>query len=176
MLTLQEADHTEMLGQLSAAATGPGPAYLAAARAALQRMLKDPALLDGVKIERSPGVYTRNLIFGDDQITVYAIRWAPDSETSIHDHHCSCCFGLLSGSLQESWYEPVGDSRAVLSRQFVRHAGEIACMLPSGPNLHKMVNDTDEEAISIHIYGYDSQTRLSSIDCEYRLFNRPKSQ
>ncbi|MDB5651384.1 MAG: cysteine dioxygenase type family protein [Hyphomicrobiales bacterium] len=176
MLIVQEADYSNALSRLSAATSGTGKGYLEEARAALKSMLADRSLLDHVPLERSPGAYTRNFLFGDDKITVYAIIWSAGSQTSIHDHHCSCCFGIWSGSIEESWYEAVDGAHAVLSRQFVRHAGETACMLPSGPNLHKMSNDTGQETISIHIYGYDRQTRPSSIDCEYRLFNGPKSQ
>lgn len=169
-LILQDIEHAEMLRHLSATTTTASAAdYLAAARHALKCLLEAPALLDRICIERKPGAYTRNLIFGDDRITVYAIVWAAGSQTSIHDHHCSCCFGVLSGTIRESWYEAVDANHAVPSKHFVREAGHIAGMMPSGPNLHKMSNDTGEEAISIHIYGYASETRPSSIDCEYLL-------
>jgi predicted metal-dependent enzyme (double-stranded beta helix superfamily) len=167
MLILQDSDQTETFAHLSSTSLASGAEYLRAGRQALVRLLADPGFLDGVKLERVPGGYTRNLVFGDDRITVYAIVWSAGSQTSIHDHHCSCCYAILSGALQESWYEPVDETRVVQSRTFMREAGEIACMLPSGPNLHKMLNASDEEAISIHIYGYDHRTRASSIDCEY---------
>ncbi|MDB5594405.1 MAG: cysteine dioxygenase type family protein [Hyphomicrobiales bacterium] len=167
MVILQDADHTELFAHLSATSLASGAEYLKAGREALVRLLADPSFLDGVKLERIPGAYTRNLVFGDERIAVYAIVWSAGSQTSIHDHHCSCCFAILSGALQESWYEPVDKTHGVASKTFTRAAGEIACMLPTGPNLHKMLNASDQEAISIHIYGYDHRTRASSIDCEY---------
>jgi predicted metal-dependent enzyme (double-stranded beta helix superfamily) len=168
-LILEDTGHEEMLSRLSAATIAPAAEYLALARHTLKRLLEAPALLDRICIERKPGAYTRNLIYGDDRITVYAIVWAAGSQTSIHDHHCSCCFGVLSGAIRETWYETVDANHAVPTKNFVRETGHIAGMLPSGPNLHKMTNDAAEEAISIHIYGYASETRPSSIDCEYLL-------
>jgi predicted metal-dependent enzyme (double-stranded beta helix superfamily) len=167
MVILQDADHTELFARLSATSLASGAEYLKSARQALSRLVADPALLDNVMLERIPGRYTRNLVFGDGRITVYAIVWAAGSQTSIHDHHCSCCYAMLSGALQESWYERLDEAHCLESRTFMREAGEIACMLPTGPNLHKMLNASDEEAISLHIYGYDHRTRASSIDCEY---------
>jgi predicted metal-dependent enzyme (double-stranded beta helix superfamily) len=42
-------------------------------------------------------------------------------------------------------------------------------MLPSGPNIHQMANAGQEEAISIHIYGFDHQRHATSVEREYRL-------
>jgi predicted metal-dependent enzyme (double-stranded beta helix superfamily) len=167
MLDLQDFDHAESFARLSALSQAPDADYLKAGRATLVRLLADPTLLDGVTLTRVPGGYSRNLIFGDHRITVYAIVWSAGSQTSIHDHHCSCCYAMLSGALTEFWYEKIDGTHVAQSRAFTRAAGEIACMLPTGPNLHKMLNASDDEAISIHIYGYDNETRDSSIDCEY---------
>ena len=167
MLITRRSDLQSTFSNLSARSEAPGPDYLKAGRQALVRMLADPMLLDGVRLERVTGAYTRNVIFSDERITVCAMVWAAGARTSIHDHHCSCCYAILSGSLEESWYEAVDETHVVESRRFMRRAGEIACMLPTGPNLHRMVNSSDDEAISIHIYGYDCRTRASSIGCEY---------
>ncbi len=167
MLDLQDLDHADTFARLSARSLAPGPDYLKAGRETLVRLLADPALLDGIELTRIPGGYSRNLLFGDQRITVYAIVWSAGSQTSIHDHHCSCCYAMLSGTLTEFWYDKIDETHVVQSRAFKRSTGDIACMLPSGPNLHKMLNASDDEAISIHIYGYDNETRDSSIDCEY---------
>jgi predicted metal-dependent enzyme (double-stranded beta helix superfamily) len=167
MLDLQHFDQAERFAHLSVLSQAPGADYLKAGRETLVRLLADPALLDGVTLTRVPGGYSRNLIFGDHRITVYAIVWSAGSQTSIHDHHCSCCYAILSGTLTEFWYKKLDGTHVAQSRAFTRATGEIACMLPTGPNLHKMLNASDDEAISIHIYGYDNETRASSIDCEY---------
>jgi predicted metal-dependent enzyme (double-stranded beta helix superfamily) len=102
-------------------------------------------------------------------MSAWAIAWAPAASTSIHDHHCSCCFAVLRGSLREIWFDAVGDGEAVKTAEALRAPGYIACMLPSGPNIHQMTNAGQEEAISIHIYGFDHQRHATSVEREYRL-------
>lgn len=143
--------------------------YLRSAHATLGQLIRVPNLLGGVSLEREPRRYTRNFLFGDNSMSAWAIVWPPGSSTSIHDHHCSCCFAVLRGSLREIWFDAVGDDRAVKTAEALRAPGYIACTLPSGPNIHQMANDRSEEAISIHIYGFDHRSRASSVEREYRL-------
>ncbi len=95
--------------------------------------------------------------------------WAPGTVTPVHDHHCSCCFGLLRGSLRETWYRPISDTHAVATLDTVRQPGFVACMMPSGPNLHRITNDGPEAAVSIHVYGYDHRAQDSSIHRTYAI-------
>ena len=145
--------------------------YLGAARAVLQELVSIPGLVERLPLERKPGGYARNLLAGDDEVSVWAIVWSPGSATSIHDHHCSCCFGVVSGTVTETWYRDIGDCRAVPTEIQDRQAGFVACMLPSGPNIHRMQNLHQVEAISIHIYGFDHEVHASSIETEYTASN-----
>jgi predicted metal-dependent enzyme (double-stranded beta helix superfamily) len=155
--------------KLSAVARGLGQAYLSAARETLRATLENPGLLDSVTLERSPDGYTRNLLFGDNEMSVWALVWAPGSATCIHDHHCSCCFGVVSGAITETWFRPVDAERVVVATEQVRSAGFIAAMLPNGPNIHQMRNDSPHEAISVHIYGFDHRRVGTSIQRQYAL-------
>lgn len=143
--------------------------YLHAARRALDDMVQRPDLFDGVRLERKPGGYARNLLAGDEQVGIWAMVWSPGAITSIHDHHCSCCFGVVSGAVRETWFRAVSATHAVPSEVHDRAPGYVACMLPSGPNIHRMENVGDREAISIHIYGFDHQMHASSVDTEFQL-------
>jgi predicted metal-dependent enzyme (double-stranded beta helix superfamily) len=169
MADFQQATETVLLERLSAASRGTALDYLANARAVLERLVARPTLLDGVELVRKPGSYARNLLFGDDEISVWAIVWMPGARTSIHDHHCSCCFGVLAGQMREIRFRAFNESQAVITGEKVRQPGYVTCMLPSGPNIHQMVNDTDQEAISLHIYGFDHRLHASSVDREYQL-------
>ncbi len=120
-------------------------------------------------LERIPGSYARNLLFGDADMSVWAMVWDVGARTSVHDHHCSCCFGMLTGELREVSFRAVDESTALLAGEASRGAGFVGCMLPSGPNLHQMVNDGAVEAVSIHIYGFDHRMRASSVRREYRV-------
>jgi predicted metal-dependent enzyme (double-stranded beta helix superfamily) len=141
--------------------------YLAAARAVLRELVAMPDLIQRLPLERKPGGYTRNLLAGDDAVSVWAIVWGEGAATSIHDHHCSCCFGVVAGTVTETWYRAIDATRAVATAEQERQAGYVACMLPSGPNIHRMRNFGPGEAISIHIYGFDHEAHASSIETEY---------
>ncbi|CAM5762815.1 cysteine dioxygenase [Bosea minatitlanensis] len=141
--------------------------YLAAARAVLRELVARPQLIQRLPLERKPGVYARNLLAGDEGVSVWAMVWGAGSATSIHDHHCSCCFGVVSGTITETWYRAIDATRAVPTAEQQREPGYVACMLPSGPNIHRMRNVGPGEAISIHIYGFDHELHASSIETEY---------
>lgn len=141
--------------------------YLAAAREVLQELVAMPDLIRRLPLERKAGGYSRNLLAGNEAVSVWAIVWDEGSSTCIHDHHCSCCFGVVSGSVTETWYRAIDASRAVPTEEQERKPGYVACMLPSGPNIHRMRNFGPGEAISIHIYGFDHEVRASSIETVY---------
>lgn len=141
--------------------------YLAAARTVLRELVALPDLVRRLPLERKPGGYVRNLLAGNEAVSVWAMVWSPGSATSIHDHHCSCCFGVVSGTVTETWYRAIDGQRAIATEQHERVPGYVACMLPSGPNIHRMCNFSGEDAISIHIYGFDHEAHASSIETEY---------
>jgi predicted metal-dependent enzyme (double-stranded beta helix superfamily) len=160
---------TELLAALGLSARGTSAGYLAAARSTLRALMARPDLLDGVSLRRQPGGYARNLLFGRGGISVWAMVWSPGARTSVHDHHCSCCFGVWSGAIQEVWFRAVGDAEAVATAEATRERGYVACMMPTGPNLHQIANPGPEEAISIHVYGFDHAVHASSVRTEYRV-------
>jgi len=141
--------------------------YLAAARSVLADLVAAPQLIERLPLLRKPGGYARNLLAGNEAVSVWAIVWSAGATTCIHDHHCSCCFGVVSGTVTETWYRAIDPSRAVASGEQDRKPGFVACMLPSGPNIHRMQNRGMGDAISIHIYGYDHHLHDSSVETEY---------
>lgn len=141
--------------------------YLAAACNVLRELVAIPDLVQRLPLLRKQGGYARNLLAGNDAVSVWAMVWAEGATTSIHDHHCSCCFGVVSGTVSETWYRAVDAVRAVPTEEHDRQAGYVACMLPTGPNIHRMQNRGPGEAISIHIYGFDHEAHASSIESEY---------
>lgn len=145
--------------------------YLAAARTVLRELVALPDLVQRLPLERKPGGYTRNLLAGNNAVSVWAIVWAEGATTCIHDHHCSCCFGVVTGTVTETWYRAIDATRAVPTEEQERQAGYVACMLPSGPNIHRMRNLGAGDAISIHIYGFDHEAHASSIETQYTAVN-----
>lgn len=169
MLTAASPTLTSRLAHLAASSRGTTESYLASARGVLQHVLSHPELVDPSAFPRVPSGYSRNLLYGRDGVSVWALIWSPGARTSIHDHHCTCCFGVLAGTIRENWFRPIEGDRAVRTAHHVRTPGFVACMAPTGPNIHQMVNDGDAEAISLHIYGYDHEAHASSVDREYSL-------
>jgi predicted metal-dependent enzyme (double-stranded beta helix superfamily) len=145
-----------------------GAAYLSTARETLRALLDQPELLSSLPRERAPGAYSRTLIFGDGEVSVWALTWPPGSSTCIHDHHCPCCFGVAAGSITETWFTQLGGDQVMAVSEEVRPPGFVAAMLPTGPNIHQMRNDGLSEAISIHIYGFNHETVENSIRRQYQ--------
>jgi 3-mercaptopropionate dioxygenase len=143
--------------------------HLEHVRATIRDIIADPHLLDRFELQRHHGRYSRTLLFGDAQMSTWALLWPPGSRTCVHDHHCSCCFGIARGSLKELWFRAVNDEQAVLQAVAVREPGYVAAMLPTGPNIHQMINDGDQEALSVHIYGFDHKMHSSSVRREYEV-------
>lgn len=152
---------------LCRSASGPLHDYLEKARATLRAMISRPELLDDLPLLREAGRYTRTLLYGDEQVSLWALLWPPGVRTCIHDHHCSCCFGVARGVLTERWFRPVGDRQAIVSAVAQREPGFVAAMLPTGPNIHQMLNETDQDVVSVHLYGFDHRRHASSIDRQY---------
>lgn len=152
---------------LNRAAERSAQDYLATARETLRAMLARPGLRESLPLQREPGRYTRTLIHGDERMSLWALLWPPGVSTCIHDHHCSCCFGVVGGVLTERWFRPIGPRQAAVSAVARRAPGFVAAMLPTGPNIHQMLNETDEDVVSIHLYGFDHRRHDSSIDCRY---------
>jgi 3-mercaptopropionate dioxygenase len=162
-------ESTLHLRELSKFSRTLSESYLERVRATIRDIIADPRLLDRFELQRDDGRYSRTLLFGDAQMSTWAILWPPGSQTCVHDHHCSCCFGVARGSLKEMWFRAVNDKQAVLQAVAVREPGYVAAVLPTGPNIHQMINDTDREALSVHIYGYDHTMQSSSIRREYEV-------
>ena len=154
--------------RLSEATRGLTNQYLTSARETLAEMLRDPGLVKPDRLTRKAGSFTRSLLFGDEQMGAWALVWSPGARTPIFVLLCLCCFAVLTGAVRELTFNAISESYAVKTDEVVRRAGYIASMMPSGPNIHQMINDGPQEAISIHIYGYDHRRHSSSVDRTYQ--------
>jgi predicted metal-dependent enzyme (double-stranded beta helix superfamily) len=143
-------------------------AYLAQAQRVLVS-ISASKLLNGLALARELKGYARTLIFGGQDMSVWAFTWAPGCATTIHDHHCSCCYAVMGGQLTECWFRSVQPCKAAMISTHQRKLGFVAAMLPTQSNIHQMRNDRSQEAISLHIYGYEKSARSSSIEREYEL-------
>ena len=110
--------------------------------------------------------YTRNLVDrGNDNYNLILLCWGPKQLSPVHDHPGShCIMKMLQGSLTETRFEPP-KSTNFLQKLFARKrfncglvkTGETRLNVNDtahiqGEGIHKVANDTQEGAVSIHIY------------------------
>ncbi len=131
MLTPVADPRTACLAALARGAGTSSSDYLRLARRTLEDLMARDDLLAGITLQRKPGGYARTLLLGENGISVWAITWSPGSRTSVHDHHCSCCFGVWSGALREVWFRALNETDAVATGEALREPGSVACMMPS---------------------------------------------
>ncbi|WP_342236067.1 cysteine dioxygenase [Inquilinus sp. OTU3971] len=135
--------------------------------AMLEHVAAHPDLVCDLDLERKPGSYARTLLWGDAETSVWAMVWDRGARTAIHDHHCSCAFGIVSGLLTENRFRALDEVRVAKTWETVHRPGAIASLATTQPNIHQMVNDSGAIAISLHIYGFDPRVHDSSVDREY---------
>jgi predicted metal-dependent enzyme (double-stranded beta helix superfamily) len=106
----------------------------------------------------------------DGSFSIVALVWLPGQETPIHDHVSWCVVGVHEGQEYETLYEvetdETGASWLVETGQSVNPPGSVAALTPPG-DIHKVVNNGDKLAISLHVYGADIGKLGSSIRRRY---------
>jgi len=149
-------------------AAGQGRCEVVADR--LRRLLARSDFPDFEDLERPVHGYRRNLISEQFGASIWAIVWSRGAATPIHDHHCACGFAVVRGNLREARFCVTPCGRVSTSQSVIRQPGFVASMMPSAANIHQMINDSSEEAISLHVYGYSPSSHTSSVAREYALF------
>jgi predicted metal-dependent enzyme (double-stranded beta helix superfamily) len=143
------------------------PDFGGSAEAMLEHFTAHPELVCDLDLARRPGSYARNLLWSDAETSVWAMVWDRGARTAIHDHHCSCAFGIIRGSLSEFRFRALDQVRVSRTWETLHRPGDMASLATTQPNIHQMVNDGDAVAISLHIYGFDPRVHDSSVDREY---------
>jgi predicted metal-dependent enzyme (double-stranded beta helix superfamily) len=143
------------------------PDFAGSPQAVLEHVVAHPELIRNLDLEHKPGSYARTLLWGDAASSVWAIVWDRGARTAIHDHHCSCAFGIVSGRLTEFRFRALDEVRVAKTWETAHRAGDIVSLATAQPNIHQMVNDSGGVAISLHIYGFDHRVHDSSVDREY---------
>lgn len=124
-------------------------------------------LLDARHREAGPRGYRQHVLHAEanGSFSIVALIWAPGQETAIHDHLAWCVAGVLEGAETEITYqiEPLDESWQLTPvGQRVNGSGTVCFLQPPG-DIHKVRNDSDDIAVSIHVYGCDVRRAASSI-------------
>jgi predicted metal-dependent enzyme (double-stranded beta helix superfamily) len=160
---------------------GGDAAFFSVTQWTLRSLLGRADLLDPlprVETGKETGKFSRRLIFSEPlrRFGIWAIDWPPGCGTPVHNHHCSCAYGIYRGSIEEIVYsvEPTGDG-AVESARWQRGAGYVGGALLAAGLVHEMLNRGADPAVSIHVYGYRPDQHADSIDRCFTAARPPRS-
>jgi 3-mercaptopropionate dioxygenase len=124
----------------------------------LRRHLPAPDVLSEEQRLGSPDDYQGHTLYvePDGSFSIVALVWRPGQVTRIHDHTTWCVFGVIQGTEHEDLF----DSDLNVLGSSDNRVGDVSGFAPPG-DIHRVHNNADNTAISIHIYGTDV-TRLGS--------------
>ncbi len=121
-----------------------------------------------------PNNYRQHVLYvePDGSFSIVALVWLPGQATPIHDHISWCVVGVYEGNEYETLYERKKDADGA---EYLVESGVKTCptgtteaLTPPG-DIHKVENQGDCLAISLHIYGADIGKLGSSIRRSYSL-------
>lgn len=93
--------------------------------------------------------YTKNLIFRNEKYEIYLICWNKKQMSMIHDHpENGCILKVLKGQLIEYRY----DTKEIELIELFNHTEGSIAYIDNNIGYHKVGNDSNNKAISLHIY------------------------
>lgn len=103
--------------------------------------------------------YTRNLISTDNQTyTLLLLCWNPNSESPIHDHPCDGCWmKVIQGAIREKRYIDTSKTKDGATQKLIQTSDKVVneeqvAYIDDNIGLHKICNDGEQVAMSIHLY------------------------
>jgi len=148
----------------------PGHGAAAAAQAALRGYVCDPALLAAEQMQGTPDTYQRHLLYAaaDGSCTVLALVWLPGQLTPIHGHTAWGAVGVYAGHpFCENFDTCHNEHGAIGLRSKMRlrlQSGDLTTVRPGIDDLHRIGNDSQYKAITIHVYGRDLVAEPGSLN------------
>jgi 3-mercaptopropionate dioxygenase len=133
--------------------------------------LPGPQVLTSEQRYGDPLGYRCHVLHGepDGSFSVVALVWRPGQATPVHDHVSWCVTGVIQGTEHEERYQLRPDGWLERCDSSHSQAGDVAGLTPPG-DIHRVVNDGRQTAISLHIYGTDVSRLGSSIR---RVYTQP---
>ncbi|WP_052406726.1 cysteine dioxygenase family protein [Allokutzneria albata] len=168
MLTERMREFVLDLELVVAAESRPG-ARAAEVAEALRGLLGSGDVLRPEHMEPAPDGYRQHVVHVDplSRFSVVSLVWLPGQQTPVHDHVCWCVVGVLRGREEEICYEL--DEAGVPHQRSTSHnaPGEVCWLVPPKGDVHRVRNDGDSLAVSIHVYGADIGKLGTSINRVY---------
>ncbi len=139
--------------------------------AGLRRHLPGPRILSRRERGGDPAGYRSHLLHAetDGSFSIVAMVWRPGQVTPVHDHVTWCVTGVLQGAEYEEIFalRRGGTALAEVARK-TSTTGDVSGFAPPG-DIHRVRNQGDGVAISMHVYGADISRLGSSVRRIYDL-------
>lgn len=148
MITSVEADQAEIVRKISRK---------------MKLLLAGENFLTDEERETNPNHYARHLVYIDRKrrFVIMSGAWRPGQGTPVHDHGTWGVMGIFSGELQVTNYVRL-DDRQKPGYAKLREAtglwqtpGSVSYVLPPNEELHKVENLSEQETVTLHVYGRD---------------------
>lgn len=158
-----------LLKRLRAAVDGRHGGAEAAARvaASLSARTPTPDVLTASQRQGDRDRLTSRVLHAEGLFSVVALVCRPGQQTAIHDHLAWCVVTVLLGVEQETVYRDHGDHLTPVAHS-TNPTGSVTAFTPPG-DIHRVRNQTDAIAISLHVYGTDLRVSGSSVRRTYDL-------
>lgn len=111
--------------------------------------------------------YARHILHADKfgRYTVAALVWKSGQFSPVHAHKTWCALAVARGRLHERYFKYEPAESAALYRSSREHAlGSGSCGAAGTHLVHQLGNPWHEDAISIHVYGVDSQKLATGVN------------
>jgi predicted metal-dependent enzyme (double-stranded beta helix superfamily) len=154
----------ELAAEITAACDETPKAMKVRVRAALERAVADPGLLNADHRAPRTDCYARHVIYSDPlgRFTILAIVWGPGQFSPPHAHDTWCAYAVYENPLRETLYTlgPAASKAKQVCTE-ARNPG-YSCFAGAGlDQIHRLGNSGAVPAISIHAYGVGRE-RISS--------------
>jgi 3-mercaptopropionate dioxygenase len=137
----------------------------------LRQHLPGPDILTAAERAGQASGYRTHLLHTepDGSFSVLALVWRPGQATVIHDHVTWGACGVLQGTEYEELFALREGGTALEQVAATENAiGDVASFTPPG-DIHRVSNQGDGPAISLHVYGADLSRLGSSVRRVYDL-------
>lgn len=145
-------------------------------RVALAEAAADPAFLLPAQRIGSLDTYRRHLLAADPhgRYAVAALVWQPGQASPVHAHHTWCGYAVLDGELRETIFEWNGARQcASVARHHERAPGAVSFVRGGRGGIHRLGNDGEATAVSLHIYGVPGARLATHVNDVVRVADAP---
>jgi predicted metal-dependent enzyme (double-stranded beta helix superfamily) len=134
-------------------------------QAALREVTAEPNWLPEERRRASHDHYTRHLLYGDPEgrFSILALVWNCGQKSPIHGHYCWCGVGVYQGELTETYYREILGGPPMRVGSALRAPGTLSFDGPSS-GIHRIANEGDTPAISLHVYGIAGSRVTSGVN------------